>query len=427
MRRVGAQRASIGVAVAAASLVVGGVLTPAAAQTFYDRSELVPVAARPHPEYDAQGINLGSFTMFPQFSLSTVYDDNIYALPQKTSGAFLVLAPVLDFASNWARNSVNIQLRYERDQYLEQNNESSDEYSLNATGRYDIDHASALNFSGSVGRLTEPRTDPDSVEGLLEPIRYDQINLTGAGYREFGRLRLDLSLTDTFYSFFNAPLVGGGIYDEESRDENALLEHFRVSYAINSDTALFVEADPNQSDFLHRPFNGFTSYNSTGYQILGGFNTQLTHLIKADVGVGYLDQTYTSPTIPNVTGLAFNANVLYLITPLITLTGSANHSVAASGIPGTPASDADTISGRADYEFRRNIVFSPNVSYAQLRYPGTTRTDDRIGAGLKATYLINRTFGLAASYDYLQQTSRGGFGGFSFNDSRLSLSLTAQR
>ena len=411
----------------AAVLASVAAAAPAAAQTFYDRSGPISVTARGHPEYDALGVNLGGFTLFPRLSLSTVYDDNIFAVPTKTSGAFLVMAPTLDFDSNWNRNLLDVQLRYERDQYLEQTSESSDEYSLTTNGRVDIDRASALTFNATVGRLTESRTDPDTVEGLLQPVRYDNITLSGSGYREFGRLRLDLTLSDAYYSFFNAPLVGGGVYNEESRDENATTEQVRMSWAVDPNVALFVQVAPNQSNFLHRPFNGLSSYDSTGYQILGGVNAQVTHLIRADVGFGYLNQTYNDRSIPNVTGAAYNANVIYDITPLITLTGSANHSVAASGIPGTPASNVDTESLRADYEFRRNIIISPNLSYSQLQYPGTTRTDDRINAGLNATYLINRNFGLTASYAYLQQRSRGGFGGYNFNDSRLSLSLTAQR
>ena len=81
----------------------------------------------------------------------------------------------------------------------------------------------------------------------------------------------------------------------------------------------------------------------------------------------------------------------------------------------------------ADYELRRFLIISPNASYARYRYPGTSRVDDRAGAGVSATYLVNRTIGLTAAYSYLQQTSSGGFGGYDFDDNRFSLTLTLQR
>ena len=81
----------------------------------------------------------------------------------------------------------------------------------------------------------------------------------------------------------------------------------------------------------------------------------------------------------------------------------------------------------ADYELRRFLIISPDANYARYRYPGTDRTDNRYGAGVSATYLVNRTIGLTAAYAFLRQDSSGGFGGISFDDNRLSLTVTLQR
>ena len=399
----------------------------AQAQSLYDRTDNVPVTARSHSAYDALGERLGDFTVFPRLSVSGTYDDNIFGVPQKTSGGIITITPSVDFVSNWNRNALNVELRYERDQYADQPSESSNEVSLNSTGRLDLDRSSAITGSFNIGRFTEPRTDPDSVQGLIDPIRYDGITAIIGGYKEFGRLRFDATFTDNYYSFFNGTLIGGGVYDESSRDENALSERFRLSWALDPNIATFVELTPNQSTFLHTPFNGLASYDSTGYQILGGVNAQVTHLITADVGVGYLSQHYDDQRLADVSGIAFNADIHYFPTPLITVTANGNHSIQASGIPGTPASNVDAVNIKADYELFRNVLISPSLGYTEYRYPGTSREDDRYNAGLNATYLVNRGIGITASYAYLQQASTGGFGGFNFSDNRLTLTLTLQR
>ena len=414
-------RAAGGVACAAALPLA------AHSQSLYDRTENVPVSSRPHPDYDAIGLKIDDFNIYPRLSVSGTYDDNIFAAPTKTSGYIATLTPSIDFASDWSHNAVNFELKYERDQYLDHASESSNELSLNSTARLDVDRASAVNFTFDVARLTEPRTDPDSNFALEQPVRYD-LGTTGvATYREFYRIRLDVEETNSYYSFFDSPLVGGGTFPENSRDENALNERVRLSYALNPNIAIFGQVTPNQSIFVHKPFNGLASYNSTGFQVLGGVNAQLTHLITVDAGVGILEQNYDDTRIAKVTGTAFNVDAQYFLTQLITLSAHANHSIQASGIPGTPASDIDSGSIVGDYELRRNIILSPNIGYARYRYPGTARVDDRYSAGLNATYLINRSLGLTFSYAYIEQSSNGFYGGYNFDDNRVSLTVTLQR
>jgi hypothetical protein len=431
-----------GPALAALSLATGSTAGTARSQSYYDRSSVTDVASRPHPEYDAAGEHVGAFTVYPRASLTEIYDDNVYALPQKTGGDIVALSPSVDISSNWSRNSLGVHLQYERDQYLDQPGQSSNEYSMAANAGVDVDSRSKLSFNLGAAQLTEPRSDADSIEGLIEPVRYDLLNGGASAYREFGRLRLDLSAAASYYSFYNVQLspsiydvigndifaVGKNIYyDEASRDEVATSETIRLSWAIDPNIAFFTQFQPNQSNFIHVPIDGLGSYNSTGYQVLAGVNGQLTHLIRYDAGIGYLDQHYTSAQIPDVTGIAYNVDAIYNITQLITLKLSGNHSIQPAGIPGSAASDVDSVAGKADYELLRNLIISPYLAYYHYIYPGTTRIDSRYAGGISATYLVNNMLGLTASYSYIEQLSNGAFGGYNFNDNRLSLALTVQR
>jgi len=424
-------------------IIATGLIAPAAqAQSYYDRSSVTDVASRAHPEYDASGEHVGAFTVYPRASVTDIYDDNVYALPKKTGGDIVALTPSLDISSNWSRNSLGVHLQYERDQYLEQPGESSNEYSLSANAGVDVDSRSKLSFNLGAAQLTEPRSDPDSIEGIVEPVRYDLLNGGASAYREFGRFRLDVSAAASYYSFYNVQLapgtyniggneafvVGGNeYYNEASRDELATSQTIRLSWAIDPNIAIFTQLQPNQSNFIHEPLAALGSYNSTGYEVLTGVNGQLTHLIRYDAGVGYLDQHYSSAQISDVTGIAFNVDATYNITPLITLKLSGNHSIQAAGIPGSAASDVDSLTVKGDYELLRNLIISPYFGYYHYIYPGTTRIDSRYASGLSATYLINSMLGLTASYSYIEQLSNGAFGGYNFNDNRLSIALTVQR
>jgi hypothetical protein len=420
----------------------GAIAGPARSQSYYDRSSVTDVASRPHPQYDAGGEHVGAFTVYPRASLTDIYDDNVYALPKKTGGDIVTLTPSLEASSNWGRNSLDVRLQYERDQYLSQPSENSNEYSMTANAGVDVDSRSRLSFNFGAAQLTEPRTDQDTIGGALDPVRYDLINGSAGAYREFGRFRLDLSAGANYYSFYNVQLapgvydlgandifaIGKNIYyNEASRDELSTSQTIRLSWALDPNIAIFTQFQPNQSNFIHTPLASLGSYNSTGYQALLGLNGQLTHLIRYDVGVGYLDQHYASGQIGDVTGVAYNFDTVYNVTELITLKLSGSHSIQAAGIPGSAAADVDSVSTQADYELLRNLIISPYFNYYHYIYPGTTRIDSRYGSGVSATFLINDMLGLTASYSYIDQVSNGAFGGYNFNDNRLSIALTVQR
>jgi hypothetical protein len=427
----------------AALIVATGLISAAAqAQSYYDRSSVTDVTLRGRPQFDAVGEHVGAFTVYPRASMTEIYDDNVYALPKKTAGNILAFSPSVDISSNWSRNALSVHLQYERDQYFDQPSENSNELSMQSHASIDVDSRSKLNFNLGAAQLTEPRSDPDTIQGLTEPVRYDNLSAGAAGYREFGRFRVDVSASTSYYSFYNVPLVPGAYniggndiftvgdtlyYNEASRDEVATRENFRLSWAIDPNIALFTQFQPNQSNFLHQPGAALGSYNSTGYEVLTGVNGQLTHLIRYDAAIGYLDQHYNSDQIPDVSGLAYNISATYNVTQLITLKLAGSHSIQAAGIPGSAASAVDSASAGADYELLRNLIISPHLSYDHDIYPGTSRIDSRYSGGVNATFLINNALGLTASYSYMQQVSNGNFGGYNFNDNRLSLALTVQR
>ena len=64
----------------AASAQTSSLLLPPATSSndAYDRGHNVSVAERPHPEYDALGIRVGSFILNPQLSTSLSYSSNVF-------------------------------------------------------------------------------------------------------------------------------------------------------------------------------------------------------------------------------------------------------------------------------------------------------------------------------------------------------------
>jgi len=408
-------------------LVLTGLPTMAAAQSVFDRDITSDVLSRSHPEYAPLGVPLDSFTLYPTLGIGATYDDNIYGLPNKTDAVVGDVKPAVRLASNWDRNEVDLTLNSEYDFYSKYTNENALQYGAALNGRYDIDHASAITLTASDALLTEPRTSPDSIAAFLHPVQYTDAQVGLTGYREFDRIRITASFHYSNFEYDNVDLPNGNVFDEKSRDETALSEVFRADYAISPNFAIFASASPNQNMFDEQPPKVPLDYNSNGVGLLTGVNFQITHLMTGEVGIGYYKQDYVDKAFGTVSGLDYNAILKYYPTQLLTLTLTAQHSIAASGIPDSPSTNVDNGNVNADYELMRNVIVSVGGGLSVYNYPGLERTDYIYNGNARVTYHMNRIVSLALRYGYINQNSTGSGHGYNFDDNQIGLSITLQR
>jgi hypothetical protein len=115
----------------------------------------------------------------------------------------------------------------------------------------------------------------------------------------------------------------------------------------------------------------------------------------------------------------------WLPTQLTTVTLSAVRDVQDSAVPGAPAYLSTNLRARVDHELLRNVILSGQLGWGRDEYTGISRVDERKSAGLAASYLINRTLGVSATYDYQEQENKKG-GGNNFKDNKVGVTLTVQ-
>ncbi len=91
-------------------------------------------------------------------------------------------------------------------------------------------------------------------------------------------------------------------------------------------------------------------------------------------------------------------------------------------LAGASAADNKSIRFSGDYEFRPDIIVQGYVSYADVSYVGTTRTDEYPGAGIGVKYLLNRYVSANLNYNYSERSAN--VPGVNFTDDMISLGLT---
>ncbi|GGG94067.1 hypothetical protein GCM10007420_06920 [Glycocaulis albus] len=404
-----------------------GAVGTADAQWLWDRDRNVSVTQRPRPEYDALGIRSGAFIWRPQLELGVEFNDNIFATAtNEESDTIFVINPSVTVDTTWSRHAFNAFADVRHNEYADFGSESTTDYSLGAGGRLDIYRGSSVGASASHSRGTEPRTSAGAAGFAAEPIRFDTTTFAIGAEHTFNRLRLRGGYDFAKSDYDDALLIGGGVASQDFRDQDMHRFTLRGDLAISPDTAVFARYRHNQRDFRLSPPAVATNRDSDGYTFDVGVEFDLGGLARGEIGVGYMKQEYDSPVFGSVDGVSVDGLLEWFPTQLTTFTFTARRGIEDSGIAASAGYIGTSVSAQADHELLRNVILTARVDYANDEYQGIDREDERWGATVQATYLMNRNVGLTASYSHLDQSSSGTAGPRDFSTNRFMLGVVLQ-
>ena len=397
----------------------------------YDRGQNVSVVDRPRPDYQAMGIHAGGFMVYPSMAVSATYDDNIYALPAgfpiptglsgPRGDEIYTIAPQVNFKSTWSRDSLAGYARVSQDIYGDHSNEDATQYGAGLSGRVDLGSTTTVSAGVDYGHYTSPR-GAATTGVTVKRVQFDFTALNAEIAHEFNRVRISGRYDHQIYGYQNGESVSGGVVQETLFNHTVDIGTGKAEYAISPDTALFVEAAFNQRRYSDSPiFN----QDSHGYDFGGGVNFDISHLIRGEIQVGYLDQTYHANS-GDVKGLSTRTKVQWFPSELTTATLTVLRTVNDSLIIGSAGYLSTTATAQVDHELLRNVIISGNILSAEDQYQGLSRTDDRWGGGVTANWLLNRHIGLTLGYAYTDVDSTGANRGSSFKDNRVSISTQLQ-
>jgi hypothetical protein len=397
----------------------------------YDRGQNVAVLDRSRPSYAAMGIHAGGFMVYPSMGMSATYDDNIYAVPSDFAipaglkgpreDEIYTMSPQVNFRSTWSRDSLAGYVRLSQDVYGDHPNEDATQYGAGLNGQVDLGSNTTITAGVDFGHYIAPRSSATS--GVtLKRIEFDFTALKAQIAHEFNRIRLSARYDHQEYAYQNAENALGGLVLETTFNHTVDAGAAKAEYAVSPDTALFIETVFNQRQYDQSPlFN----QNSHGFDFGGGANFDINHLVRGEIEIGYLDQTYAA-NLGDVKGLSTRTKVEWfpsgLTTATLTVLRTVNDSLIISS-PGYLTTDA-TI--RVDHELLRNVIISGNVLTAEDQYQGISRADNRWGVGLSANCLLNRRLGVTVGYAYTNLESTGADRGSSYKDNRVTISTQLQ-
>jgi hypothetical protein len=391
------------------------------------RGRNVSVVERPRPDYEALGIRLNSFTLYPRVRLSGGYSSNVYGQENGTTGdAFAGVDPSLYINSNWSRNSLAIDVGGAFRRFASETPKNENGLNASAIGRFDLG-SSYIQATGRVRRAYESQYSGAFPVNAAESVQYVASTGELRGVYQGGRIRL-LAIGDVNrFTFRNSRALDGSIIAQNTRDRTVARGSARAEFAATPDTAAFVQYTYADSSYdSTTAIGGLGNRDSKESRILAGVTFDLTELIRGSAGVGYVDRRYSSPAYGSISGLSADVRIEYFITQLTTITLTGRRLIEDAVTTGSGGFFANTIGLRADHELLRNLLVNLHGTYERDVFKDISRRDRYYNLGLGADFFANRRVGISGGVDYLDRGSTGVPLGLRFDELRGSVSLLYQ-
>ena len=390
----------------------------------FSRDKNVSVRQRPRPDYEATGQKAGGFTVYPRVTVDLEHNDNIYAVATgKIDDNVWRVKPEVAIRSDWSRNALGFFAGGNVIRYNDQSKENAEEYTLSANGRLDIERGSNVSGSAQYQRLIEPRTAITAgtpAGATPKPVEYNLITSGVSLVKEFNRLRVTGRVDD---KDFNYKDQGVAAFNQNTRDRNELSYGAKAEYAVSPDTAVYATATGNKKDY---DLASATDRSSDGYVLGVGANFDVSELVRGDVQVGYMKQSYDKAIYKDISGFSTKGSLEWFPTQLTTLGINGSRSIEESVAPGSAGFISNNLGASIDHELLRNVLLSASYTHGKDDYRGVDRSDKRDNFSTTATYLLNRRVGLFLTYNYLKQNSSGAAKASSFKDNKLTASVALQ-
>lgn len=402
---------------AALALLIGA--APVAGQDFAN----TPVKERRHAEYDPVGIRTDAFTIFPSVTIGLQYDTNVFARVDAVSDWALVTTPQMLLVGERADGSYEFDLGARnyayRDLDSEDRTDAHARFRLRRRITNDIEWATALEAA----RKHEQRGDSFSLTTAAEPIPYNDLRAETAVTKTFNRLGVMVGGRVRHVSYDNVPSVGGVLPDQTLRDGTIITTTLKPFYEFSPGYKAYARIDLSKRDY---EFSGADNRDAQGFDARGGLEFKLTSMLLGSFDLGYLAYDYDNPLIPSIDGLSAGARLMWLMTPLMTVTLFAERNVAEIAAPGEAEGRLDFTAGaQLDYEILRNLILSLEGSYKNEDFSGgTARTDDVMRLSAKLDYLLSRSVNFGLNYNYIDRSSDDPL--FDFEKHVVTLNVTAQ-
>ena len=379
----------------------------------------VTVFDRPRPDFDAPGIEAGTFSIHPVLSEGLGFDSNPLGSGGQAGSAFVSTQANVSVVSDWVRNSLGASVSVDDRRYLQQTQLSHTDDTVSLGGRYDVGTADHLVLAATHSDLHIEPTGLDAISAT-QAVPY-QLNGGSASYLlNFSRLSLEPFTTVNNFTY-SSSRTNGVAQNNQYLNNTTVDEGVTARYELSPLRHAVFVVRSSESDFTN-PTPGTPRRNSVGVSVLGGLDYVADGVWRYRALAGYQVREYASSTYKSHSAPIVEADVIWSPSQLTTVELTANRRIVDSNDP-LVADYTDTMAKlELQHEVRRDVLVSAHASYEQALFESGGGQQTILNAGATATWLLNHNLKANATYNHAQSVSGTRS---SYSDDTLLLGLTA--
>jgi hypothetical protein len=341
--------------------------------------------------FDPVGIGAGSFRLRPAIELSGGYDTN----PARTKAGggasnFGVVAPELQVNSNWSRHELTANLRGSYTAYGSAPTFDRPAFDGRIDGRIDVTRLTRVDLESRLVVATDNPGSPNIQAGLARlPIYVDVGGSVGLGQR-FNRFDVSLKGGVDRTTYQNSTFTDGTTASNDDRNFDQYSTQLRAGYELTPGVRPFVEinADTRRHDLAVDRFG--IDRDSQGHAAKIGSTFELSRILTGQLAFGYLERTYTDPSLPNLKGPTLDGSLAWVASALTVVKLTALTSANESTLAGVSGVFTHEVGIEVDHAFRSWLEASLKLIGDRDVYVGLSRQDNRYAASAALTYKLTR-------------------------------------
>ncbi|HEY0204675.1 MAG TPA: outer membrane beta-barrel protein [Acetobacteraceae bacterium] len=363
----------------------------------------VTVLSRLRPDYDYGGIRVGSVLVRSEYSEAAGYDDNVTGTSKGQGSSFVQSRLNLSAATDLSRYGAAVRLTVNDNRYLDQPKQSATDWTASAGGFYELGR-DTVSLDYSHANLVQTPRDLDTPR-LDKTIAY-RVDTVQAGYRiTFNRLSLRPVLALQLYDFDDGTIAGQP-YPQRFRNRVVAAPAVTASYEFSPGRTAVLVVRGLDASYTNRPI-GSTVRDFNDESVLAGLDFASGGPWRFRLLAGYEVRNFVSSRVKTIQAPIVEGTVIYTPTGLTTLTGAVGRRIQDSADETTLGYTETSARFSVDHEYYRNVLLRAQGGFFLDEYNGGGN-QSLLSGGAGATWLVNRTVRLSATYDFTTRLSSGG-------------------
>jgi hypothetical protein len=404
--------------------LAAGIAHAAAEQPSQDsKADKEPAQIAPRPVSqgndagDSKGIKAGSFMLYPKLTLGMRFDDNIYATPDNViDDMILTVSPALEARSGWQRHALSLSAGANIARYQDYTSEDTEDYWLEAKGRYDLSDRAKLIAGARHAFAHEDRESADDLAAIAPTTYRDDMLYGGIEQRFDSGLSLRLAGSYRQLDYDNVPNTL--LQTNDDRDRDRMTGAIRLGYAMQSGYQWFAQAALDRRSYRLPLDDAGYHRDSSGYRLQTGIQWRRGPF-SGDAFIGHMTQDYDDAGLSDVSAPDFGTSLNWQVGTQTTLHVAVERAIEETTQAGASSYLSTSLNAGLSHKLRPDLGISGSLGMMTADYQGLSREDDFIEAALGIKYELSRRTYLAGNYRFLERDSNDD--AFDFDRNQVSL------